>query len=143
MEVSNSRETIPEYYYNLQTLDHFNHQDQRVYSQRYFKNDSFWAPEQSMYSFILAVGGGLKDYWYLVDGPVFLQIGGEGAISSAYVIDDFEMVVYAQHHAALVVALEHRFYGKSQPFSDISTPNLAVRGLLEIIEILIGLMILL
>lgn len=36
------------------------------------------------------------------------------------------MVVYAQHHAALVVAVEHRFYGKSQPFSDISTPNLQV-----------------
>jgi len=34
------------------------------------------------------------------------------------------MVVYAQHHAALVVAVEHRFYGKSQPFSDISTSNL-------------------
>lgn len=62
-----SRETIPEYFYDYQSLDHFNHQDQRyvylsyvycimkligslfsVYSQRYFKNDSFWAPEQSM-----------------------------------------------------------------------------------------------
>merc|ERR1712137_1398502 len=103
-EALQKQSPIPEYYYKSQTLDHFNHQDQRVWSQRYFRNDSFWAPEQN--------------------GPVFIQIGGEGAISSAYVIDDFEMVVYAQHHAALVVAVEHRFYGKSQPFSNISTSNL-------------------
>lgn len=36
------------------------------------------------------------------------------------------MVEYAQKHAALVVAVEHRFYGKTQPFSDISTQHLQV-----------------
>jgi len=102
----NKRTPIPEYYYDGARLDHFNRQDQTVWSQRYFRNDSFWAPQ--------------------LQGPVFIQIGGEGAISSAYVTDDFEMVEYAQKHHALVVALEHRFYGKSQPFGgSLTTSQLA------------------
>ena len=47
---------------------------------------------------------------------MFIQIGGEGAISPGYVLDGMEMVVYAEQHAAMAVAVEHRFYGKSQPF---------------------------
>jgi len=34
------------------------------------------------------------------------------------------MVHLAEQHSALIVALEHRYYGLSQPFSDLSTPNL-------------------
>ena len=34
------------------------------------------------------------------------------------------MVVYAQKFGALLVALEHRFYGESKPTDDLSTDNL-------------------
>jgi len=34
------------------------------------------------------------------------------------------MVHLAEQHSALIVALEHRYYGLSQPFSDLSTANL-------------------
>eukprot|EP01122_Echinamoeba_exundans_P006203 TRINITY_DN1702_c0_g1_i5.p1 TRINITY_DN1702_c0_g1~~TRINITY_DN1702_c0_g1_i5.p1 ORF type:complete len:397 (+),score=42.76 TRINITY_DN1702_c0_g1_i5:382-1572(+) len=37
----------------------------------------------------------------------------------------FQMAKYAQQYGALQVALEHRFYGKSRPFNDLATDNLA------------------
>jgi len=37
----------------------------------------------------------------------------------------FEYVKYAQTYGALLVALEHRFYGESIPLEDLSTKNLA------------------
>jgi len=86
-----------------QTLDHFNAQDSRTWQQRYYVNDSFYN-----------AGTG---------GPIFLQIGGEGAIGSYYVTE-LEFVVYAQEMNALVVALEHRFYGESHPLPDMATSNL-------------------
>jgi len=51
-------------------------------------------------------------------------LGGEGAISSGDVVE-LQFANYAQQEGALMVALEHRFYGQSQPFADLSTPNLA------------------
>lgn len=39
-------------------------------------------------------------------------------------VDVLFMDVLAQQQGALMVVLEHRFYGKSQPFADLSTPNL-------------------
>lgn len=88
-----------------QKTDHYNHQDQRTWQQRYFVNQTTWDKA----SF----------------GPIFLQIGGEGPISSAYV-QEFAMSTYAKMHGALQLALEHRFYGKSNPFSTLSTSNYAL-----------------
>jgi len=84
-----------------QSLTHFDHQDKRYWLQRYFINDDY----------------------YTGSGPLFLQMGGEAAISSAYV-DSLDMTVYGETYGALLVALEHRFYGKSQPFDDLRTENL-------------------
>jgi len=57
-------------------------------------------------------------------GPIFFELGGESAINSEYVIE-FQELVYAQQEGALMVALEHRFYGESQPFTDLSLASLA------------------
>jgi len=91
----------PNELYFTQRLDHFNGQDQRTWQQRYFVNDTYWK----------------------AGGPIFIMLGGEGAISGRYVYA-YQMSVYASHYGALQFGLEHRFYGKSQPLADWNTDNL-------------------
>ena len=88
------------YYFDNQ-IDHFDEKDERTYKQRYWYNDTFFD----------------KD-----NGPVFLYICGEWTCTPP---DDkmFPMLVGADHNA-LLMSLEHRYYGDSQPFEDWSTPNL-------------------
>jgi len=93
--------------YFQQELDHFDIQEQRTWKQRYFVNDSLYKPN--------------------VGGPIFFMIGGEGSISGGYVTNDRGLIYikWAEEVGAILVALEHRFYGASQPFVDnISTSNL-------------------
>jgi esterase/lipase superfamily enzyme len=87
-----------------QRLDHYNHQDDRTWTQRYWIEDSFWSG---------AAAG----------GPIFLQLGGEGPENSR-IVTSMQMSVYAQTHRALQVGIEHRYYGNSQPMSTLSTENL-------------------
>lgn len=47
--------------------------------------------------------------------PIFLMIGGEGPESKASVTDRWYFYQLAEQHQALLVCLEHRFYGKSFP----------------------------
>jgi len=89
-------------WFTTQKLDHFNPQDTRVYSQRY------WV---------------LSDY-YKQGGPVFLYICGEYTCPGVNK-DRLYPVQLAQQHNALFLVLEHRFYGLSQPFGDLKTANLA------------------
>lgn len=84
-----------------QKLDHFNPLDNRTFSQRYFE---------------------FLDYWRSPDGPVFLLVCGEYVCGG--VGDDYRLVL-AQHFGAALVTLEHRYYGESQPFEELSTENLA------------------
>eukprot|EP01128_Nolandella_sp_AFSM9_P007563 TRINITY_DN4186_c0_g1_i1.p1 TRINITY_DN4186_c0_g1~~TRINITY_DN4186_c0_g1_i1.p1 ORF type:complete len:482 (-),score=127.98 TRINITY_DN4186_c0_g1_i1:183-1502(-) len=84
-----------------QELDHFDAQETRTWSQRFFVNDTFFNGT----------------------GPIFFQIGGEGAISPGYVTS-LEFVNYGMKSNALLVALEHRFFGQSHPFSTLATENL-------------------
>ena len=88
------------YYFDNQ-IDHFDEKDERTYKQRYWYNDTFFDKE---------------------NGPVFLYICGEWTCTPP---DDkmFPMLVGADHNA-LLMSLEHRYYGDSQPFEDWSTPNL-------------------
>uniref|UniRef100_A0A8C2XDM9 Thymus-specific serine protease n=1 Tax=Cyclopterus lumpus TaxID=8103 RepID=A0A8C2XDM9_CYCLU len=86
-----------------QQLDHFNHLDLSTFPQRFFVNEA---------------------YWRRPDGPVFLFVGGEGPV--------FEFDVLAGHHAdmaeehgALLLALEHRFYGDSINPDGLETENLS------------------
>ena len=59
--------------------------------------------------------------YYSSGGPVFIYIGGEGNLGgtpTGFVAE------YAQQHKALIVALEHRWYGQSIPGDITSTPDL-------------------
>jgi serine protease 16 len=87
-------------------LDHFS-ADPRTFQQRYFVNATV----------------------HKLGGPVFMCVGGEGPPLEEDVVVSGGlhcalMVDLAVRHSALIVALEHRYYGKSQPFSDLSTANL-------------------
>ena len=96
-----------EHFYKGALLDHFGAADlvsaaeQRTWAQRYFVDFSYWKE----------------------GGPVFLYVGGEGPLAAP--TDRLFMVELAEKYGALVLALEHRFYGESQPTEDMSVGNLA------------------
>lgn len=71
--------------------------------QRYFVNKQFW-------------GG--NNY------PIFVFIGGEGEEKCTRLTSYMYLYNLAQEHRALLVDVEHRFYGKSFPTADDSTANL-------------------
>jgi hypothetical protein len=95
-------ENVKEYYFQ-QKLDHYNNQEKRTWNQRYYVNDTFYNPNTK--------------------GPIFFELGGEGDLSPFFVTGT-STVQFAQKFGALVVSLEHRFYGKSKPTNDLSTSNL-------------------
>lgn len=84
-----------------QKLDHYDPQNAATWQQKYYMNDTF----------------------YQLGNPIFLYISGEGPMAPK-VVTSLQVNEYARLYGALVVALEHRFYGDSQPFPDLSTPNL-------------------
>ena len=79
-------------------VDHFDFQNDSTYEQRYWVNDKYWTADES--------------------GPNFVYICGEYTCS---IRDDrlYPFMVGAEYGARLY-ALEHRFYGSSQPFDDWS-----------------------
>jgi serine protease 16 len=90
-------------------LDHFDAQITAVWSQRYFVNESFFDGT----------------------GPVFLCVGGEGPWFDPDVVITgnvhcADMILLAERVGALVLAIEHRYYGPpgSLPVPDFSTPNM-------------------
>uniref|UniRef100_H2SPT1 Thymus-specific serine protease n=1 Tax=Takifugu rubripes TaxID=31033 RepID=H2SPT1_TAKRU len=85
-----------------QPLDHFHPQDRRTFPQRFFVNEAFCRGP---------------------DGPVFLYIGGEGPIFEFDVLAGHH-VDMAREHGALLLALEHRFYGDSINPDGLKTENL-------------------
>ncbi|CAK6974988.1 LOW QUALITY PROTEIN: thymus-specific serine protease [Scomber scombrus] len=86
-----------------QQLNHFSQQDISTFPQRFFVNE---------------------EYWQRPDGPVFLFIGGEGPIFEFDVLAGHH-VDMAEEHGALLLALEHRFYGDSINPDGLKTENLA------------------
>eukprot|EP00126_Sphaerothecum_destruens_P015583 Sdes_comp9605_c0_seq1m1091 len=63
-----------------------------------------------------------KTYWNGSDGPVFLLFGGESALSMES-LQNLAITDYAKQFNALLLALEHRYYGISMP-TNCSTENL-------------------
>uniref|UniRef100_A0A3B5L4H9 Serine protease 16 n=1 Tax=Xiphophorus couchianus TaxID=32473 RepID=A0A3B5L4H9_9TELE len=86
-----------------QPLDHFNRQNAKTFTQRFFVNEA---------------------YWQRPDGPVFLFIGGEGPIYNFDVLAGHH-VDMAKEHRALLLSVEHRFYGDSINPDGLKTENLA------------------
>ncbi|XP_038723175.1 probable serine protease EDA2 [Tripterygium wilfordii] len=91
--------TTEEHWFN-QTLDHFSPYDHTTFQQRYYE---------------------FLDYFQAPDGPIFLNICGESSCTG--ITNDY-LGVLAKKFGAAVVALEHRYYGKSSPFKSLKTENL-------------------
>ncbi|KAJ9184531.1 hypothetical protein P3X46_004245 [Hevea brasiliensis] len=99
-----------------QILDHFNFNPQsyQTFQQRYLINDTFW-------------GGPKKN------APIFLYTGNEGEIewfaqNTGFMYDN------APRFKALIVFIEHRYYGKSIPFGgneDVAKSNASTLGYLS------------
>jgi hypothetical protein len=86
-------------YFMGQTMDHFNLSDTRTFGQRYFVID---------------------DYFAAPDGPVILNICGEYTCPGLMPARLFPLEL-AQEHGAMVVTVEARFYGLTQPFQGQNT----------------------
>ncbi|XP_015253903.1 PREDICTED: thymus-specific serine protease-like [Cyprinodon variegatus] len=86
-----------------QPLDHFNRQNINTFRQRFLVNE---------------------EYWQRPEGPVFLFVGGEGPICKFDLLTGHH-VDMAKEHGALLLAVEHRFYGDSINPDGLETENLA------------------
>jgi pimeloyl-ACP methyl ester carboxylesterase len=80
-------------------VDHFDTSNNDTYAQRYYIDKQYWNG----------------------DGPVFLSIGGEGTLTGP---PGGYMAVLAANYSALLVSLEHRFYGESIPNGNVLSENL-------------------
>ena len=92
------------YFFNKAILDHYAYPSKREdtwWNQRYYVDETFW--------------GGM-------DYPIFIYIGGEGPQGPPS--PRLFMYELAKEHKALMIALEHRFYGESRPTKDLSTKSL-------------------
>nr|GMC88809.1 lysosomal Pro-X carboxypeptidase-like [Ipomoea batatas] len=87
--------------YFTQILDHFSFtpQSYQTFQQRYLINDKYW--------------GGAKNM-----APIFVYMGGEDDIEP-FARETGSIIEFAPHFNALVVFIEHRFYGKSVPFGGV------------------------
>ena len=79
-----------------QRLDHFDPSSAATYQQRYFVNDTLWNGT----------------------GPVFFLFGHEETMTPALVAGTWVINSLAEHFHALIVCLEHRYYGASIPAGD-------------------------
>lgn len=104
-----------DHYYNGQTLDHFNPRDTRTLSQRYTICQQY-------------AGGD--------DFPIFLYIGGEGAVGEGNTLLDNTIGDLTKKFKGTFVALEHRYYGLSCPrtFPEASPETLSYLSSKQAIE---------
>lgn len=65
--------------------------------------------------------------------PVIYHICGEADVDRSYFLDDAALA-WAKQLGARVVWLEHRYYGRSLPFNDLSTAHLSYLTLPNILE---------
>ncbi|CAN6193971.1 unnamed protein product [Urochloa humidicola] len=103
-------------HYFLQELDHFTFTPNAsmVFYQKYLVNDTFWRRP---------TGGGAAT------GPLFVYTGNEGDIEWFATNTGF-MFDIAPKFGALLVFIEHRFYGESMPFGNNSDNSAETMGYL-------------
>ncbi|CAM9203301.1 unnamed protein product, partial [Ectocarpus fasciculatus] len=65
-----------------------------------------------------------KEFWGGAGHPMFVFIGGEGEESCSRLTSKMYVYELAKQHRAMLVNVEHRFYGESYPTVDMSTENL-------------------
>jgi hypothetical protein len=79
-------------------IDHFNAADNRTYSNRFWRNDTF----------------------YRHGGPVFFYDAGERGVSDGNLVsvskEDHPLMSLVRAFNGLAIVWEHRFYGQSSPF---------------------------
>ena len=95
---------VTTHFFERALLDHYApsaSQRSAFWKQRFYVDTSFWCGEGC---------------------PIFLYIGGEGPQGPPS--KGLFMADLAQRHGALMIALEHRFYGESRPTNDMSPSNL-------------------
>ena len=97
--------TGKQFTFNGQLIDHYNPLDGRTFGQRYWAADEFYSPGPN--------------------SPIFFYICGETTCSGTPSNTSYPYQM-AQKLGALLIALEHRFYGYSQPFGpqSMKTENL-------------------
>jgi pimeloyl-ACP methyl ester carboxylesterase len=99
---SNIHET--QYFQNL--VDHFNPLNTERYAQRFWVNSQFYNPEAK-------------------HTPIFLHLCCEGPCSEKWVTKGASLMAnWAEETGGLLVAIEHRFYGESQPGPDWTLESL-------------------
>lgn len=58
----------------------------------------------------------MNDTFHEPGGPIFLMLGGSEEVNPVWLLEG-AWTQYAKTYKALLVMLEHRFYGKSQPLT--------------------------
>lgn len=66
-----------------------------------------------------------KQFWSGPGAPIFVFIGGEGEESCARLTSKMYLFELAKQHNALLLNVEHRYYGESYPTENMSTENLS------------------
>jgi len=90
-----------EEFWTTAKVTHFDPLDTRTFQQKYYVNSEFYQP-----------GGG-----------TYLYVGAEGPLSASTACGGFWYDL-AKENGARLLAIEHRFYGESQPFAYLTTENL-------------------
>ncbi|GIQ86302.1 peptidase S28, partial [Kipferlia bialata] len=85
-----------------QLVDHFDKTNTATWSQKFYVNDTFYSP----------------------GGPVLFFLGGEGPESPKTLSGSFYINTFAEELGALMIAIEHRYYGESMPVDDLSNDNM-------------------
>ncbi|BET02524.1 Lysosomal Pro-X [Nesidiocoris tenuis] len=92
-------------------LDHFSFTSNATFPLRYLINDTYWNPSSTV-------------------APIFFYTGNEGDITM-FAENSGLVWEFAPHFEALIVFAEHRYYGESLPFGNLSFTDPKYSGYLS------------
>jgi len=95
--------------YHEQLVDHFSFVNSDTYLEKYLYNDTYWDHD---------------------GGPIFFYTGNEADIETFANNTGFMFEIAPEFNALLVFA-EHRYYGESMPYGNLSTSDLSYLGYLS------------